>query len=749
MFPPLVNPIPLEQVRLLDGPFKHAMDLNGDYLLRLEPDRLLSGFRENAGLEKKAERYGGWESQGVSGHTLGHYLTACSMMYAASGDARYNERVTYIVDELGACQDAREDGFIGGIPDINRVLKEIAAGDVRAKGFDLNGLWVPWYTQHKLYAGLLDAHRFSGNEKALAIVERLADFDIALTDNLNEAQFQHMLACEHGGMNESLAELYGRTGKEKYLTLSRRFHHKAVLDPLGQGVDNLPGLHANTQIPKVIGVARRYELTGNQEDRRIAEFFWDRVVNHHSYVIGGNSDGEHFGAPDKLNDRLGTHSTETCNTYNMLKLTRHLFTWTRSMKTVDYYERALYNHILASQNPDDGMMCYPVPLKPGHFKSYNTPFNSFWCCTGTGIENHVKYGDSIYFEDKNGIHVNLFIASELDWVSKGIKIRQETRFPEEDTIRLTIACKEPTSFNLVLRRPGWLAGEPEISFNDGDTFEGTVTNHPEATTLLRVWEDGDTVTVRMPMELHTEAMPDNPNRIAVMYGPIVLAGDLGAIAGETPEVPVFVTDGAALTDWLKPVPGKSLTFRTEGVGKPGDVTLSPFYAMHHRRYSVYWDVFSEAQWEEREAEIRAEEARLQALELRTVDLILPGEQQSEVDHAFADEGSSSGAHGGRRWRHVPNGWFSYEIAVSPDAAMELMCTYWGSDANGRVFDILIDGEVVATQTLENGAPGQFFDVVYTIPEILTRGKEKVVLKFVAHEDKLAGGIYGCRMLRAK
>ncbi len=743
------RPIPLNQVRLLEGPFKHAMELDGAYLLRLDADRLLSRFRENAGLPGKAKCYGGWESQKISGHTLGHYLSACSMMYAASGDDRYNERVTYIVDELAVCQEARGDGFIGGMPDIDQALKEIAAGDIRAQSFDLNGLRVPWYNLHKLFAGLLDAHKFSRNKKALDIVEKLADWAIALTENLDGDQFQLMLTCEHGGMNESLAELYSRMDKAKYLNLSRRFHHKEILDPLAMGKDILPGLHANTQVPKIIGVARRYQLAGNQEDRYIAEFFWDRVVKHHSYVIGGHSDDEHFGPPDQLNDRLSWESTETCNTYNMLKLTRLIFGWEPSVEKADFYERALYNHILASQNPDDGMMTYGVPLKPGYYKRYCTPFDSFWCCTGTGIENHVKYGDSIYFEGENSLYVNLFIPSEMDWRGKGVTVRQETRFPEEDTMHLSFRCEKPVEFTLLLRCPGWAADLPELSVNGEPK---TVSARPGSyLALRRTWRDGDTVTFRVPMTIHLESMPDNPNRIAVLYGPIVLAGDLGPIEIEVPWVPVFVTENKALEDCIEAVPGQALTFRTKGVGKPGDVTLSPLYAMHHQRYSVYWDIFSQEQWKEQEAGVRAEQARIKALEARTVDRVRPGEQQSEVDHALAaHEGSESDNRpDGRRFRHAPNGWFSYEVAVTPDTPVELMCTYWGADSGDHIFDILIDGQVVATQILDREAPGKYFDVIYPIAESITRGKEKVTLMFRAHPDQTAGGVSGCQILRVE
>ena len=385
----VVSFFPLEDVRLLQSPFKNAMDKDAAYLLSLKPDRFLYRFRLNAGLQPKDSIYGGWETAGVSGHSLGHYLSACSMLYAASGDERFKKITDYIVDELALCQDARKTGYVGAIPGEDSLFDQIARGNIRA-GANLNDVWVPWYTLHKMLAGLVDAYRYTGNDKALIIATKFADWTSNKFKNLTEAQFQTMLDCEHGGMNEVLANIYASTGNKKYLELSYRFDHKKILDPLSQGVDELAGKHANTQIPKVIGAARQYELTGDDKEKRTADYFWQTVTQHHSYVIGGNSDYEHFTKPDELADHLSTNTTETCNSYNMLKLTQHLFTWNADGSYMDYYERTLYNHILASINPENGMTCYYVPLVTGAEKIYGTPTNSFWCCTGTGMENQCK-----------------------------------------------------------------------------------------------------------------------------------------------------------------------------------------------------------------------------------------------------------------------------------------------------------------------------------------------------------------------
>jgi DUF1680 family protein len=738
---------PLEDVRLLDGPFKAAMLRDSAYLLRLDPDRLLSGFRKEAGLTPKAKAYGGWESMTIAGHSLGHYLSACALMFASTGDARFRERVNYIVSELDACQRANGNGYVAAIPNGKKIFHEISAGDIRVKPFDLNGGWVPWYTLHKLFAGLLEVHRHFQNTNALDVAVKLADWADATVADLTEDQFQHMLGCEHGGMNEVLAELYARTGNEKYLRLSRRFHHKAVLEPLAQREDHLQGLHANTQIPKLIGLARRYELTGDVADKTAAEFFWDRVVHHHSYVNGGNSDGERFGPPDKLNNRLSDNMSETCNTYNMLKLTRHLFEWHTSAEYADYYERALYNHILASQDPDDGMVCYYVPLRAGSQKEYSKPFDSFWCCVGTGMENHAKYGEAIYFHNDNAIWVNLFIPSELTWREQRVSLRQETSYPEAGKVSFAVKAPRPVSFSLRLRYPGWAQGVSVSVNGQPQRVEAKPGSFIE---LERTWKNGDRVELTIPMSLRLEALPDNPRRVAILYGPTVLAGDLGAEAhSETVSlVPAFVAEGNEPSQWMKPVAAEPLTFRTTNTGRPGDVTLYPFYRMHHKRYAVYWDLLNEQQWTEREANYTKELERLRRLEAATIDFVQPGETQTEKAHNLQGERTEAGENAGRKWRHAAEGgWVSFDLKALPDGPLALVCSYWGGESGPRNFDILVDGKKIAAQSLHNDKPGEFFDVTYAIPPELTRGKNKITIRFQAQPGNFAGGFYGLRVIR--
>ncbi|MCS7238259.1 MAG: glycoside hydrolase family 127 protein [Thermoguttaceae bacterium] len=736
---PVVNAFEVQEVELLGGPFLHAQKLDEAYLLRLEPDRLLHNFRKFAGLEPKGPIYGGWESMGIAGHSLGHYLSAVSRMYRATGNQELLHRITYIVDQLAECQRAIGTGYVAGIPEGQRVFAEVAAGEIRAEGFSLNGVWVPWYTMHKLFAGLIDAYLYCGNKQALAVASKLADWVNEITRNLDNRQWQRMLDCEHGGMNESLALLYLYTGNETYLELARKFYHRRVLDFLARQEDRLAGLHANTQIPKVIGVARLYEITGEERYRTIATFFWDRVVGYHTYVNGGNSAGEYFGPPGQLSNRL-QDTTETCNTYNMLKLTRILFTWSPEARLADYCERALWNHILAHQHPKTGMFVYKGFLDQGARKVYSRPFDSFWCCVGTGMENHARYGEYIYFRDAEGIYVNLFVPSRVRWVEKGVIIEQETRFPDEARTRLTVHTDTPVAFALRIRHPWWAQGALDVSIN-GEAV--SLPSSPSSYLVIkREWKGGDQVTVDFPMKLYYETMPDNPRMIAFLYGPIVLCAALE----NDEEIPVLVYEGN-LIERVVPHSEGGLRFVTEGLGRPRDLELIPLFAMHDRRYNVYWTWLTPAEWQKREEELAREKRFRELLSSLVVDEVAIGNKESEEAHALAGERTEAGRFANRAWRHaLGGGWFSWQLAVKPDQPMALWCTYWGSDDGGREFDILVDDREIAFQALRRNAPGKFFEQVYIIPEELTRGKERVTIRFQARPGRIAGGVFGCRTL---
>ncbi|MEF8811803.1 MAG: beta-L-arabinofuranosidase domain-containing protein [Bacteroidales bacterium] len=596
-------PFELNQVRLLEGPFRHATELNQQSLLNYKPDRFLADFRNVADLETRAEDYHGWEDETLAGHSLGHYLSACSMMYKTTGDSTFCKRVNYIVDDLMKCQKADSDGFIGAVTDtsVKRIFEqEIAKGEIRSKGFDLNGIWAPLYTMHKQFAGLLDAYKLCGNEKALKVAANFADWLGNIVDQLNDEQMEEMLHCEHGGINEAMANLYAATGNERYLSLARRFYHKKVLDPLSKGIDNLAGKHANTQIPKLTGLARIHEFTGDTSKRNTAEFFWKTVVNHHSYVTGGNGNEEYFGPADSLRDELGQNTTESCNVYNMLKLTRHLFQYDASARKADFYERALLNHILSSQHHRDGRVIYNLPLAMGGYKEYQDP-HWFTCCVGTGMENHSKYGRNIYFHNNRELYVSQFIASKLNWQEKGIILTQQTDYPEEQGTSFIFECNEPTLVALKIRYPYWAKKGMEVYVNGK---KQNISEDPQSfVEIEKKWKSGDRVKVKFPFSLRLESMPDDKDRAAIMYGPLVLAGDLGPVKEEdtvdSSQVPVFRTDDRNPANWTVTVENEPNTFKTEEVGRPGDVKLRPFYGIIDRRYSVYFDFVSQQEWEER------------------------------------------------------------------------------------------------------------------------------------------------------
>lgn len=750
------RPFPLQDVRLLDGPFKQAMTLDQEYLLSLDPDRLLHNFRVNAALPSSAKPLGGWEAPDVElrGHTVGHYLSALALMYAASDDVRFKTRAERMVEELATIQEAQatrfHQGYLSAFPEefFDRV-------EARQR------VWAPYYTIHKIMAGLVDVHHLCGNARALDVVTKMADWVKFRVDRISEEQQQRALGTEFGGMNEVLADIYAATGNSEYLRIAHAFDHKAIFDPLTRREDPLNGLHANTQFPKIIGAAREYELTGDATFRDLATFFWDRVVHHRSYVMGGNSDGESFFPEEEFSKHLGTSGPETCNTYNMLKLTRHIFEWSADAGAMDFYERGLFNHILPSQDPATGMVLYYCPLRPGAWKSYSTPDESFWCCVGTGMENHTKYGDTIYFHDDRSLYVNLFIPSQLTWRDQGVVVRQQTRFPEEEATHLTMTLSQPTRFALKIRRPSW-AASVTVAVNNQAQEEGAAGVQPAGSSYLtieREWKSGDRVDVRLPMTLHTEAMPDNPRMIAIMYGPIVLAGDLGQEGLEsvkrygpsapqvgrvkTPAIPAFVGDVKTLTTKIVPDGRGPLQFRTPGLTQPREVTLFPFYRIVNQRYTMYWNVYSPDEWKVRTLDLAAADTRRRDVERRTVDLVAIHDAESERGHGLQSENSTDGYFEGRRMREARNGWFSYQVKVAPSGPTTLVCSYRGSEGRRRVFDVLVDGQNVATETLEYH-PTEQLDREYAIPDSLTRGKERVTIRFQAQTDTTAGAIIELR-----
>jgi len=756
----VARPFGLDRVRLLDSPFKKAMEINRAYLLKLDADRFLWPFHERAGMAVKGQRYGGWEMKDIVGQTAGHYLTACSLMVASAGDKELKRRVDYMVAEIAKAQAKHGNGYAGSVRP--EVWKPTFAGDIKVHKWGLGGGYVPWYVLHKTYQGLVDAHTLAGNAQALEVARKFADWAQKGTAGLSDEQFQKMLLCEYGGMNDVMGALYGITGKKEYLALARRFDHEQIIGPLAERRDELDGKHVNTQLPKILGAARMYELTGEKRYETIVRFFWDRVVNTRSFAPGGVDFHEHFRGAGTESKYLNWDSCETCATYNMLKLTRHTFSWRPDAKAMDYYERALYNQILGSQDPESGGLTYFYSLKPGHFKTYSRPFDAMWCCVGTGIESHSKYGETIYYHNDDTLWVNLFIPSQLDWKDKGVTVRQETTFPQADTTTLTIATKTPQKFALKIRVPYWATKSVEVRING--RVEKVVAKPQSYLTLTRTWKDGDKVSLRLPMSLHLYRARDDKNLGVVMFGPLVLAGDLGRegmpksllvannkqYSGDpVPEVPVLVTDSGDPTTWVTRAGDKALKFKTKGGGRPGDVTLIPLHEMHHRRYTVYWKLLTKSEWAKEKASREVAERLVKELGARTVDVVTP-DAKLEKAHNQQGKTSYSGSAFGRKWRDARGGgWFSYDMKVTPDKPVALMVTYWGGDSGGREFDILVDGRKIATQKLTASQPGKFIYVVHALPAELTKGKQKVTVKFQAHAGKMAGGVFGCRIVRSE
>jgi DUF1680 family protein len=741
------KPAPLSAVRLLPSPYLTAVSINLEYLQRLDPDRLLHNFRSQAGLTPKGEVYAGWESDTIGGHTLGHYLSALSLMYAQTGDAECKRRVIYIVDELAACQAQNTDGFVAGftrrqgdrIEPGRLVFDEVRRGDIRARNFDLNGCWVPLYSWHKLMAGLLDAHRYCANKAAIQVAERLGAYVGGVFDALNDDQIQKMLACEHGGLNESFAELYGRTGNRRWLTLSETIYHRKILEPLSRGEDCLPNIHANTQIPKLIGLARLHELTGEARHLRAASFFWETVTRDYSYVIGGNADREYFEGPRSISRHITEQTCESCNSYNMMKLARYLYAQQPRATYFDYYERTHLNHILAQHHPQTGMFAYMVPMMSGSHREFSTPFDDFWCCVGTGMESHAKHGDSIYWTQGRDILVNLYIPSILTLPRPFIGLRLETAYPYADDIALTVTQAEAGGASAIsLRVPAWCE-KPSVSVN-GRALAPIAANG--YLRLRRSWQTGDVIRLILPRTLRIEPTPDDPTTVAFLFGPLVLAADLGPATQRWDGLaPVLV--GKDLSQGI--VPGaEAAEFRTQGVVHPTDLTLRPFTFQHDHNTAVYFRRFTEAQWQQEQIRFQSEQARLRELDARSTDVVRLGDADAEREHSLESKISYAVVYRGRAGRDARSGGFFECNMNARPGPLTLQATYWGEERDRR-FSIHVNGAIVAGEQLSGGGPSEFIEREYSISATLTNEKAVLRIRFEPETGFSAGPVFGLRL----
>ena len=786
----VARPVPLHRVRLTGGPLQRAQQADSKYLLELEPDRMLAFYRTRAGLAAKATPYGGWDGPGrnLTGHVAGHYLSAVSLMYAATGDVRFKDRASYLVRELAAVQAKHRDGYLSALEGGRDAFAALSRGEIRSAAFDLNGLWSPWYTLHKTFAGLRDAHRYTGNPTALEVEARFAGWTERVLKPLDDRQVARMLNTEHGGMNEVLADLFVDTGDARWLALSRRFEHHAFTDALARHQDNLAGKHVNCQIPKLIGSAARYEYAGDATDLVTASFFWDRVAQHHSYATGGQGLDEYFGFPDQLSRRVDGRACESCCVYNMLKLTRRLFSFRPDVLYADCHERMLFNHVLASFDPDGVRMSYMVPVGRAEQQEYQQMFEDFTCCMGTGMENHALHGEGIYYESPETVWVNLFAPSTAE-LQNGTHLTMETDFPDGEHATISFSGRAARPFTLAVRRPGWAgdrfviavngervavppiaslrpggAGGRDLGLDDGTPAPSSYVS------IERAWKSGDVVSLTMPKALRLEPTPDDRTVAAIMWGPLVLAGDLGPRRDEQEhrahlEAPALVAGDRPIEEWVVCHPerregsGLCSGFLVKGVARqrarpndiPGDLSLTPFYRTHGRTYSAYFDVLTAPQLEARVAAAAAELARTQRLQRATIAFVQPGVPEDEQAFQYrSDPASRPVVHTGDRTGRGGSGWLSFELPVEATGAQSIVITYH-NDLGLPVlanFAIQADGTAIGEYAPNRSATG-FWDATYALPESVLAGKSKITVRFVAGADGRIAPVYGIRIIRAR
>jgi uncharacterized protein len=751
----VVKPFALTDVKLLAGsPFYKAMETDLNYLLSLDINRLAYGLRKKNGLAPKlnAESYGGWEKGG--GTSYGHYLSGCALMYASTGDKRMLARVNNLIAEIKEAQATTTDGwFLGGKEGLLKLQKgELLLGkpDEAGQPWSFNENGNQWYSVHKVLAGLRDAYWYTGNRDAKQILVKLGEWFANWSLKVNNDLLQAVLSVEQGGMSEVIADIYAITGDKKYLELARRFSHTNVIYPTAAGEDVLYARHANDQIPKFTGASRIYELAGDKVMKQAAFHFWDIVISDHTNVIGGNGLYERFGKPSEPTKRLGYSSSETCNTYNMLKLTKRLYSLTGDPKYMDYFERALYNNILSSQEPETGSVSYFTSLAPGMFRYYSTPENSFWCCVGTGMENHAKYNEAIYFSTETNLYVNLFIPSELNWKEKGLVVQMKTSFPQSDTVRIKIIKNTGYAADIYVRYPTWPTREPSVSYNNRPV---KLTMEKDYLMIKGAFKEGDQITVILPQSLHIETVKDDPYLSSILYGPLVLAGELGtkdipSLHIESPhdlkkfpsliDVPYFIESKSNPDSWIKKDAKLPLKFMAEAVGKPSKISLIPFYKLHHQRYELYWKVYSQEEFQNKLVEVP--------------DEVMMGDSTSEIAHHLKGENMDiSNCNSAFKICQAARfakerGWFSYDMKVNQKNTKHfLRCTFWGDEPANTKFDIFINDTVITTVDNFKRSPFTSLDDVIEIPDALWRGKDMVTVTFRPKPGNATGGLYGIRI----
>ncbi|NDV81582.1 beta-L-arabinofuranosidase domain-containing protein [Bacteroides sp. 51] len=766
------NTFSLQDVRITSGPFRHACELNTDVLLQYDADRFLAPFMREAGLASKKESYGNWEKDGLDGHVGGHYLTALAIHYAAGGSAECKERMDYMVAELKRVQDANGDGSISGFPKSKSFWEEIRKGNVGI----VWRYWVPWYNVHKTFAGLRDAWLYGGNEQARTMFLDICDWGVGIISHLDDRQMEAMLANEFGGMNEVYADAYQMTANPKYLDAAKRFSHKEIFDSMAAQKDNLDNKHANTQVPKAVGYQRVAELSGDAAYVTASRFFWETVAVNRSLSLGGNSRSEHFPEAQRcfeyMDERQGP---ESCNTNNMLKLAEGLFRMNPDARYADYYERAMFNHILSTQHPGHGGYVYFTPARPGHYRVYSAPNQAMWCCVGTGMENHGKYGEFIYTHQHDSLFVNLFVPSELNWKDKKTVIVQQTGFPNEEGSTLIVNPRKASRFKIFIRHPWWVAAE-DMQVICGGTDYARGSTPSSYIEIDRKWKKGDVIEIRTPMKVAIEELPNVPKAISIMRGPILLAAKTstrdmpGLIAGDgrwehiahgplmslfdAPYILGERTEILAKLNRMKPVTGKPFTFTVPGLfvqDEYKNLELEPFYGIHDSRYMMYWLSMTEDEFRVYSNEAGAAERDKLILDKRTVDRVSAGEQQPEADHGMQVQHSSTGTHEGEAWREAgEDGYFQYTLATGKMDDLSLMIRYRADETGNQKFDILMDGELLKHENTAGkwNRPG-FVDEEYRIPAKFLRGKERITVRFQPQAENKTASIFAVRLLKPR
>lgn len=764
---------PLGDITLLDGPLKHARDLNVQVLLKYDCDRMLAPYRKEAGLQPRKPSYPNWD--GLDGHVGGHYLSALAIN-AATGNEECRKRMEYMISELQLVLDAnnqRHDAwchnYIGGVPNSAKMWTAFSKGDFGP----YFGTWAPFYNIHKMYAGLRDAWLYCGNEQAKNLFLKFCDWAVDITHDLSDGQMEKMLGNEHGGMNEVLADAYAITGEQKYLNCARRFSHKLLLVPMEEGKDCLDNMHANTQIPKVIGYQRIAELAHDVQYHNASEYFWEIVTRQRSLALGGNSRREHFPTKETCIDYINDiDGPESCNTYNMLKLTEDLNRVKPDGMYGDFYETAMFNHILSTQHPQHGGYVYFTSARPRHYRNYSAPNKAMWCCVGTGMENHGKYGQFVWTHDRgvkaedDALYVNLFVASELNWKERKMVIRQQTAFPYAETSVVEVA-KGKGTFILKVRKPSWC----ENFTVKGVGFDAASYEENGFVCMKRKWKKGDQVKISMPMHAYIKPMINVPQYVAIMYGPILLGMKTGTedmrslIADDSrfgqyaggkklalDEAPILLPkhlDDIAKN--LKPVPGKPLHFKlATHMENTIDGELQPFFEIHDSRYMMYWLALGENDYKAYMQKLADEEKARQALEARTVDKVNPGEQQPETDHRMETDDSNKGNTEGIFFRDAKDGhYFSYLMQTKGETNLSLQLKFWGQDEwRTSEFDIYVNDKLLCSvNNSHRWRTTQFKTVDYVIPSEFVKGKKEIRVKFVAHKGKQVGQIYGVRLVK--